>query len=259
MLAFGHGEARLAVAGVTGRPRGHGGHGGDDNSPTGDHGRDRAGGRRSPQARTVSEAEDFTASAFQRGRPTAGGEPTGTAAPVDVTHATDPDEARVMDVYHKLGAEPPEIDIAANDADYSGLGAHTEQRHGPTVPLRRDPDPQSGNRTIEGRIYGDPPWPHAQNWSYRWTDPGTMNRTINAYLRDNWEGIRSDLALDGEHEGKIIAANAVGQGYYNPGMHGTGPRASTFGVTSMAKVQIKLVPGSDPPIPFIVTTFPSGT
>lgn len=164
-----------------------------------------------------------------------------------------------MDTYQKLGDEPPEFDIAANDAAYGGQGAHSYDRHGPAVPLQRDANPQGGNRTIEGRIYGDAPWPNVQNWSYRWTDPGTMNRTVNAYLRDNWEGIRSDLALDGEHEGKIVAGNAVGQGYYNPGMYGAGPRSSTFGVTSMAKVRIKLVPGSDPPIPFIVTTFPSGT
>jgi len=29
--------------------------------------------------------------------------------------------------------------------------------------------------------------------------------------------------------------------------------------SSLAKVRIKLVPGSDPPIPYIVTTFPSGS
>ncbi|PRY18937.1 hypothetical protein [Pseudosporangium ferrugineum] len=241
---------------MTGRPRGHGdGGGGDGGSPPRGHG---AGGPGS-----VAQAQGLVATAAQAGRPTAGARPgsagTHDGGPAELPRPTDPEEARVLAIYQKLGDEPPEINIAANDAEYGGLGAHTQDRHGPAIPLHRDPDPQSGNRTVEGRIYGDAPWPNTQNWSYRWTDPGTMNRTVNAYLRDNWEGIRSDLALDGEHEGKIVAGNAVGQGYYNPGMHGAGPRSSTFGVTSMAKIRIKLVPGSDPPIPFIVTTFPSGT
>jgi hypothetical protein len=249
---------------VTGRPRahGHGGGGDEGGGPPGGH--DEGGGAPRPHggAGSVAQAEGTVTTAVHAGRPGSGGGSPGTnggGAPTHPPRPIDPEEARVMDVYHGLGDEPPQFDIAANDAAYGGLGAHTEDRHGPNVPLQRDPNPQSGNRTVEGRIYGDPPWPNAQNMSYRWTDPGTMNRTVNGYIRDNWDSIRSDLALDGEHVGRIVADNAVGQGYYNPGMYGAGPRSSTYSVTSLAKVRIKLVPGSDPPIPYIVTTFPSGS
>lgn len=237
---------------MTGRPRTHG-----DDGPSPAAGRQ---GRIHGPAGSIAQAQEATAASLRAGRPgssTSDGQTAGGA--VEPARPVDPEEARVMDVYDRLGDEPPEFGIAANDAAYGGNGAHTEDRHGPDVPLRRDADPSSGNRTIEGRIYGDPPWGHTANWTYRWTDPGTMNRTVNNYVRDNWEGIRSDLALNGEHEGKIITGNAVGEGYFNPGMHGAGPRSSTYDVTSMAKVRIKVVPGSDPPIPFILTTFPSGT
>ena len=72
-------------------------------------------------------------------------------------------EAKLMRYLREagLGDQPPAFDIAANDAAHGSLGAHTEDRHGHNVPLQRDPNPQSGNRTVEGRIYGDPPWPCA--------------------------------------------------------------------------------------------------
>lgn len=160
----------------------------------------------------------------------------------------------MMDRYDRLGDEPPRFNVAANDAAHHGLGAHTDERHGPGVPLLRDP----GARTIEGRIYGDPPWGRTENWSYRWTDPSTMNRTVNEYVRDNWQAIRSDLAADGVHRGGFDAGHRVGEGYYNTGMYGSGPVASRYATTSMVTVRIKMVPGSDPPEPFILTAYPAG-
>lgn len=160
----------------------------------------------------------------------------------------------MLDRYERLGAEPPRFTIAANDAAYQALGAHSEQRHGPDVPLPRDPR----TRTIEGRIYGDPPWERPENWSYRWADPSTMNRTINEYVRQNWETIRHDLAFDGRHRGGFDAGHRIGEGYINSGMYGAGPRASQYVATSLVKIRIQVVPGSDPPVPFVVTAFPSG-
>ncbi|WP_203781756.1 hypothetical protein [Paractinoplanes rishiriensis] len=61
-----------------------------------------------------------------------------------------------MDRYDRLGDEPPRSDIAANDAAHEHLHAHTGERHGPDVPLRRDPAVR--DLTLEGRIYGDPRW-----------------------------------------------------------------------------------------------------
>lgn len=71
-----------------------------------------------------------------------------------------------MDRYDRLGDEPPRSDIAANDAAHEHLHAHTGERHGPDVPLRRDPAVR--DLTLEGRIYGDPRWTRRENRSYRW-------------------------------------------------------------------------------------------
>ncbi|MEV6849801.1 hypothetical protein [Actinoplanes sp. NPDC051411] len=162
--------------------------------------------------------------------------------------------AEKMDRYEKLSDQPPKFNVANNDALFRDQDAHTVERHGPDVPLQRDPT----TRTIEGRIHGDSPWAKPENFSHRWTDPSTMNRTINDYVRENWEEIRSNLAMDGVHRDKFDAHHRVGEGYYNVGMYGAGPRQSRFSTTSFVSITINLVPGADPPQPFIVTAFPSG-
>ncbi|PRY20563.1 hypothetical protein [Pseudosporangium ferrugineum] len=159
-----------------------------------------------------------------------------------------------MDRYDRLGDEPPRFTIAGNDRAHGDIGAHTIDRHSPDIPLPRDP----GAKTVEGRIYGDTGWDRPESWSYRWTDPSVMNRTVRDYVRDNWEAIRSDLAMFDTHEGRFDARHRVGEGYYNSGMYGAGPRAARYAETSFVVVRIKVVPGSDPPQPFIVTAFPSG-
>ncbi|MGW4351641.1 alpha/beta hydrolase [Nocardia sp. NPDC004582] len=163
---------------------------------------------------------------------------------------------RVTEIYEALGEEPPRVNIGENDAAYSAGGAHTIERHGPEVPLNRV-DAPPGDRTIEGRIYGDQPWGPQQNWSYRWTDVSTMNRTINDYLRANWENIRTDLALNGEHSAIFDAGHSVGEGFYNQGMGGVGPRLAHYTQTSHAKVVLTLIPGT-PPSFMVLTAFPSG-
>ena len=159
-----------------------------------------------------------------------------------------------MNRYDQLGESPPPFNIARNDDAFGGNGAHTLDHHGPGLPLRRTPNV----RTVEGRIYGDQPWRHPETRSYRWTDHTTMNREINRYVEENWEKIRSDLALTGRHSGGFDAHHRIGEGYYNKGMHGAGLRQAEYGATSLVTVRIKLVPGSDPPQPFIVSAFPSG-
>ena len=162
-----------------------------------------------------------------------------------------------MRVYDALGDEPPEFNIARNDAAYKDDGAHAGDRHGPDIPLRRDPANQI--RTIEGRIYGDEGWDRPDNYSMRWTDHTTMHREVNNYIRENWAQIRSDLALQGSHDGAFNAGHRVGEGFYNEGMFGVGPRQARYTATSLVRVAIDTVPGSDPPQPFIVTAFPAGT
>ncbi|QTR04541.1 hypothetical protein J7S33_06645, partial [Saccharothrix algeriensis] len=118
-------------------------------------------------------------------------------------------------------------------------------------------DAPAGGRTIEGRIYGDPPWGNPQNWSYRWSDDSTMNRTVNDHIQANWETIRSDLALNGEYSVTFDAGHRTGEGFYNDGMYGAGPRSAHYAQTSYATLRMRLIPG-DPPSFFVVTAFPSG-
>lgn len=160
----------------------------------------------------------------------------------------------IVATYERLGDVPPTLDLSANDNQYATNGAHTIERHGPQIPLDRNPSV----RTIEGRIYGDPPWPGPENWSYRWSDPATMNRTVNNLIRENWETIRSDLAMYGRFRGAFDFGRVIGEGYFNSGMHGTGPRQATYAPTAFVQLTLRLVPGSDPPEMFIVTAYPSG-
>ncbi len=157
--------------------------------------------------------------------------------------------------HEQLGEDPPRFRLANDDAAYERQGAHTLLRHGPETALQRgEPDV----RTIEGRIYGDHPWTRRESWSYRWSDRTTMQRTINEHVAANWESIRSDLALDGFHEVRFDAGHLVGEGYYNKGMYGAGPREAGYAQTSYVRMRIELVPGSDPAQPFILTAFPAG-
>ncbi|WP_327141955.1 hypothetical protein [Nocardia sp. NBC_01327] len=168
----------------------------------------------------------------------------------------DPEVRKATEIYHALGDEPPRVNIGENDLAHAADGAHTVERHGPDVPLNRD-DAPPGDRTIEGRIYGDPPWSHAQNWSYRWSDASTMSRTINDYLRANWETVRSDLALDEFHKATFDTGHLTGEGFYNEGMNGLGPKSARAGRTSFATVVLNLIPGR-PPSFLVVSGYPAG-
>jgi hypothetical protein len=170
---------------------------------------------------------------------------------------------RVMERYNGLGEKPPHVDMAANDAAHTD--AHTGQRHGSNIPEARSLDANSqpdGTRTIEGRIYGDPPWNQPggggkQNFSAKWLSQDILNQTVNRYLKNNWEQIRSDLAVDGEHSNSFDAGQIVGKGYFNKnfGQPG-GPVAEGPAVTPMVFIAIKFVPGN-PPSFYIITTYPT--
>jgi len=209
----------------------------------------------SPRAGSVAQAQDSAAEVARAGRPGSGL----SRGSDDVASAStaNPDDVAMRDVmrrYDQLGDEPPRFNVADNDAAYNTEGAHTIDRHGPDIPLRRD----TTGKTIEGRIYGDDPWQKSATASYKWVDPSTMNRELNRYVRENWTAIRSDLAVDEFHESTFDAGHRVGQGYYNKGMYGAGPREAEYGETSLVRVRIKVVAGSDPAEPFIVSAFPAG-
>ena len=228
----------------------------------------------------ISSAETATLQLAQQGRPAnagSGQQPT-TPSTADLQRDLDPTprpgetpeqaadrvEAAQSELalreatnsYNSLGDEPPRLNIGQNDAAHAADGAHTVERHGPNVPLNRG-DAAPGDRTIEGRIYGDPPWGRPENWSYRWMDESTMNRTVNDYVRANWDNIRSSLALDGEFDATFDAGHRTGEGFYNEGMYGAGPRSAHYGQTSHVTLRLRLIPG-DPPQFMVVTAFPSG-
>jgi hypothetical protein len=197
----------------------------------------------------MAAAEQSTMRILQRGRAGASGTASSASS---VGTAEDTELAHAMGVYDQLGASPPKIDVALNDATHAR--AHTLERHGPDVPLRR----QNAETTIEGRIYGDHGWARPENQSFKWDDPAVMTREINDYVQRNWETIRSDLATDGVHEGGYNAGRRVGEGFLNGGMYGSGPRQAKYTPTSLVRLRIRLVPGADPAAPFLVSAFPAG-
>jgi hypothetical protein len=134
---------------------------------------------------------------------------------------------QTLHTYHGLGEEPPILEMRAHDAQYESLGAHTIERHGPDVPLRTA-DAPPGLRTIEGRLYGNPPWNATANWSYRWRTSSVMNDTINTYLKANWGAIRSELAAEGTFEATFDVGQAVGEGFFNAGQMGIGPLNAVY-------------------------------
>ncbi|MBM2621822.1 hypothetical protein JIG36_40590 [Actinoplanes sp. LDG1-06] len=224
--------------------------------PHGDDGDSRPSPRPRP-VRHVAEGQETAGEFLQAGRVRS--EPADRSGATPATRPEDAELNRVMEVYEQLGNEPPAFNIARNDEAFSDPseerpGAHTLDRHGPDIPLRGDPSV----KTVEGRIYGHAEWDHAANWSLRWTDHTTMNREVNNYVRENWEQIRSNLALQGSHSGAFNAGHRVGEGFFNNGMFGAGPREAQYTAASMVRVSINLVPGSDPPQPFVVTAFPAG-
>ncbi|WP_433302086.1 hypothetical protein ACQP2F_08035 [Actinoplanes sp. CA-030573] len=256
---------------MTGRPRRpHGGNGDDGGEPPdrhgggGDDGGDEPPGHRGGDVPgpgdfgSVRRAEDGVAGVARDGRsnPAPGWRPSTSSgagdSPSRPAHPDDVRLQRIMHTYDQLGDEPPTFNIASNDAAHDR--AHTIDRHGPDLPMTRDPNVQ----TVEGRIYGDTGWEKAANGSYKWTDHTTMNREVNRYVEENWPSIRDDLAIDGSHENVFDAGHRIGEGYYNRGMHGAGPRQSQYDATSLVRIRIKVVEGSDPPVPFIVTAFPAG-
>ena len=84
-----------------------------------------------------------------------------------------------------------------------------------------------------------------------------MNRTVNDYLQNNWEQVRSDLAYEGVHESTFPVENAVGEGYYNGSYYTPNPPQAVYGQTNMVTITIKTVPG-DPSAINIIRAFPNG-
>jgi hypothetical protein len=144
-----------------------------------------------------------------------------------------------------------------NDAEHER--AHTLERHGPQVPLRRDDAPENA-RTVEGRIYGDAPWRDEANFSFRWFSRSLINDVLNRYLRDNWDDVRLDLALREKHTKLVQHEHAVGEGFRNAnfGQENSRPR-SVYLQTNFYEITLDLLhPGRGPPVIQVTTAFPNG-
>jgi hypothetical protein len=151
----------------------------------------------------------------------------------------------------------PKIRVRSHDLDNQYRGAHIIERHGPEIPLRRE-DVGPGERSIEGRIYGDTPWDRTDNWSYRWIDNTTWQRAIQTHIQANWANITQPLTTKGFYRQTFDAGYLVGEGFYNSGMHGMGPRKAVYHQTSYVTIRIEAVLDSDPLEFFIVTAYPDG-
>lgn len=156
-----------------------------------------------------------------------------------------------------LGENPNKFNISRNDLNYiTGYNAHTDIRHSPKITLEKSSAP-SGTRTIEGRIYGDPPWSKAENFSYKWLDESTMNRTINEYLEKNWEQIRWELATKQRIDIRFDAGKAIGEGYFNKNIGTNNPPQAVYSKTSYVRIFIRL-DQNEPMKPVIITAHPLG-
>ncbi|MBC7797335.1 MAG: hypothetical protein H7Z37_10720 [Pyrinomonadaceae bacterium] len=160
-----------------------------------------------------------------------------------------------LEILESLGETPKKITIAENDATYESSNAHTKKNHGEDVTMERANAP-AGVRTIKGRIYGDAPWTKAENYSYKWLDDTIMNQTINDHISKNWDAIRWDFANGNDYKITFDAGKAVGEGYYNSGMYGNGPRQAVYGKTSRVTILLKLDQVAMKPI--VVTAYPAG-
>jgi len=168
-------------------------------------------------------------------------------------------------IHGTLPATAPGVFISKNDVDFALNGAHTLDHHSPTIPLYRALNAAgqpNGTKTIEGRLFGDPPWPRRENTSTRWDSEDVINTTLHTYLDTHWKTVSRDLATSRLHEHSAVfdAGHRVGQGLANnnaghPGAAAMPPSVSHPEVTSLVRVTIRLVPHRQGQL-FIVTSFP---
>lgn len=156
---------------------------------------------------------------------------------------------KLKQTHDALGEAPPKIDLAKQEALFPG-DAHTLERHGPGLPLRRA-EIAPGERSVEGRLYGDPPWNRAERYSYKWLSDSILHRTLHEYLAANWNRVRDELALYGEFEDTFNTASAVGEGFWKEGTR------VHYGKTSLVTIRLRLSDGN-PPTMKVITLFPNG-
>jgi len=159
----------------------------------------------------------------------------------------------------ELPENPPRIKISKNDARFGNLeqnAAHTLERHGPEIPLRRT-DAPPGARTIEGRLFGDPPWPRRENNSHRWKNKGKLDDLINEYIQKNWDELRVKFRTTDEHKVDLDAKQAIGEGFVNAAPGAAEPKP-VYQQTSRLTIRLRFFAGPPPEI-YVHTAFPLRT
>ncbi|HND33281.1 MAG TPA: hypothetical protein PLA94_24955 [Myxococcota bacterium] len=157
-----------------------------------------------------------------------------------------------------LPETPPRIKISENDRRFGDVEdgpAHTLARHGPDIPLRRA-DAPAGARTIEGRLFGDRPWPYKAPYSYRWKNKGKLDDLINEYIQKNWDELRVLFRSATEQEVRIDAKQAIGEGFFDAAK-GTPVPKPVYHQTSRLAITLKFSAGPPPEI-YVVTAYPLG-
>ena len=157
-------------------------------------------------------------------------------------------------ILNLLGVKPPKINLAQNDANFRGAGAHTLDRHGWQLTLQ----------DLMDRVLGQGRWTKRENFSYKWVDESTANRIVNEYIQEHWEAIRQAIAQSGRYEDFWNSGNKTGEGYYNENYMSQQSGASTtalppkpvFGETSWVKLRLEFDKNTKQI--FIVTAFPMG-
>lgn len=220
-----------------------------------------------PKPKTLAEMTVPELQAEMDPVPRAGETPAQAAARVEAARL-ELELRHKMGIYDALGEKPSRFDVLTNDAAHSD--AHTvgtkgnPGRHSPLMELRRSLDGAGvpdGKQTVEGRIYGDAPWAKAESNSAKWNSVEVINRIVNKYLQGNWETVRSDLAQDGVHAKAFPADEVAGQGFFNENFgkpKATHPPKAVGPVpTNMVRLTFLLVKGSNPPVYYLITGFPT--
>lgn len=196
----------------------------------------------------TAKAEEFLGRLFSRDR-TERDEPGTPDEPESPRTPDAPGNALPLDP-----DRPWTFDIAQNDLRF--LDAHTTAKHGAGVPLRRE-DAGPGERSIEGRIYGDRPWDRRENTSSRWLSEEVMKSTVEEHVRQHWGEIVERLATGQSCKTTFDAGHPVGEGFINANRGTSGPRQAVYGQTDDVTLIIDIDPTTGEP--YVVTAYPNLT
>ncbi|RKG68420.1 hypothetical protein D7V80_12380 [Corallococcus sp. CA054B] len=151
----------------------------------------------------------------------------------------------------------PKLDVNANDAAHGAAhNAHTIDRHGAQLPYSSAGQPP-GTRSIQSRVTTGDGWGKIENNSFQWSSDATMDATINKFVADNWNTIKTDLAMYGYSDHLNIAAppgTTVGKGF-TASVDSAGNRTAVPANANSYNLRLRLIDGTPPQV-MVLTAFP---